>query len=72
MPSVLGTCLRTRPLAPRCSRRGTPWMERGSRMRERSRRDGMRVMTERYSPGKLPLGRGTDAVRQMWSDLSVR
>lgn len=72
MPSMLGTCLRTRPLALRCSMRGTPWMARGSRIRVRSRRDGMRVTTERYSPGKLPFGRGTDAVRQMWSDLSVR
>jgi hypothetical protein len=72
VPSILGTCLRTKALVPRCSMRGTPWIARGSRIRVRSRREGMRVITERYSPGKLPFGRGTEAVRQMWSDVSVR
>lgn len=64
VPSMLGTCFLTRPRELRCSVRGTPWIERGSRMSERSRRAGIRVITERYSPGKVPLGRGTVAVRQ--------
>lgn len=65
MPSMLGTCFRTKALVPRCSILGTPWIARGSRISVRSRRDGMRVTTERYSPGKLPLGKGTEAVRQI-------
>ena len=69
---MLGTCFLATPLAPRCSILGTPWMARGSRMRDRSRRAGMRVMTVLYSPGKLPLGMGTEAVRQTWSAVSVR
>ena len=72
MPSMLGTCFRATPFRPRCSIRGTPWMERGSRISDRSSVAGTRVMTARYSPGKLPLGSGTEAVRQMCSELSLR
>lgn len=37
-----------------------------------SRVAGMRVTTERYSPGNAPFGNGTDAVRHMWSDVSPK
>lgn len=33
---------------------------------------GMRVTTERYSPGNAPFGSGTDAVRHMCSDVSPK
>lgn len=72
VPSILGTCFLIKALVPRCSILGTPWMARGSRISAPSRREGMRVMTVRYSPGKLPFGKGTEAVRQIWSDVSVR
>lgn len=71
MPNMLGTCLRTNALV-RCSIRGTPCIARGSRISVVSRREGMRVITERYSPGKLPFGKGTEAVRHMWSEVSER
>jgi hypothetical protein len=47
-------------------------MALGSRMSVLSRRAGVRVTMARYSPGKFPLGMGTEAVRQMWSDVSLR
>ena len=69
---MLATCLRTRLRDPRCSGRGTPWIDRGSFISDGSSIDGIRVVTARYSPGNLALGTGTDAVRHIWSLVSLR
>lgn len=47
-------------------------MARGSFIKEGSSFDGTLVVTARYSPGNFALGTGTDAVRQMWSDVLPR
>lgn len=69
---MLGTCFLAKLFTPRVSRRGTPWMALGSLMRVLSKRAGVRVTMALYSPGKFPLGIGTDAVRHIWSVVSLR
>lgn len=71
-PSMLATCFLIKFRDPRCSGRGTPWMALGSFIKDGSNFDGTLVVTARYSPGNFALGTGTDAVRQMWSDVSPR
>jgi hypothetical protein len=71
-PNTLGTCFRAKLFWLRCSTRGAPWIARGSRIRERSSFVGVLVTMAWYSPGNWPLGNGTEAVRQMCSDVSPR
>lgn len=54
------------------STRGTPRITRGSLMRPWSSLAGIRQITLRYSPLKVPVGLGTAALRHMWSDVLSR